>query len=491
VSSVRQNNSAVGVMVDQSLRCPLCDEPALFGTEVPAACPFQGEAGCPLGSALTELPDDDLLAETIAHDALDPRWEPDGFPVEDDLVDHRLGQYLLGPVIGHGSMGRVYQAEHAGLGRTCAIKVMNPGLVARQPQIVDRFWAEARAVAHVIHPNIVTVHNLGSDRGYHYIEMEYVPGGVSLKEILIRQGALEPLRATTLVRQVVLALGAAHRLGLIHRDVKPANVLLASGGVAKLADFGLVRRLGDRDRTGAPVAGTPTFMAPELFTGGTVGPASDLYAVGVMFFYLLTARLPFSSDNLGRLIRMHRTAPVPNLRHLAPEVPQELAAIVTRLLAKRAEDRPASAEDLSDDLRAIQGQLRDTEELVTESLEGLGGFVQHGGKDQFRVVLPVPGNRLQEVYIEVIEGRKSERLLSVFSVCAPADARHYEFALKLNAELTYGGLSIRNVNGQPMFVMTRVYPRGHVSPADIRAAVLEIARRGDWVEQQLTRDDVF
>jgi serine/threonine-protein kinase len=478
-------------MVDRPLRCPFCDESVIFGSDVPAACPFHGEEGCPLGSPMAAPVEDDPLAETVAYDANDPQVEPDGFPLEDDLVDHRLGQYLLGPVIGHGSMGRVYRAEHAGLGRMCAIKVMNPGLVARQPQIVDRFWAEARAVAHLVHPNIVTVHNLGSDRGYHYIEMEYVPGGVSLKETLIRQGALDPLRATTLVRQVALALSAAHREGLIHRDVKPANVLLANGGSAKLADFGLVRRLGDRDRAGGPVAGTPTFMAPELFGGGPAGPATDLYAVGVMFFYLLTARLPYASENLARLIRLHRSAPVPNVQHVAPQVPDELSAILSRLLAKQPEDRPASAEELADELRGVQGQLRDTAELVNESLEGLGGFVQQGGKDQFRVVLPVPGNRLQEVYVEVIEGRKHERLLSVFSVCAPADPRHYGFALMLNAELTYGGLSIREVNGQPMFVMTRVYPRGHVSPADIRAAVIEIARRGDWVEQQLTRDDVF
>jgi eukaryotic-like serine/threonine-protein kinase len=107
------------------------------------------------------------------------------------------------------------------------------------------------------------------------------------------------------------------------------------------------------------------------------------------------------------------------------------------------------------------------------------------------VIVSVPGDRIQEVYVEVVQGRKRERLLQVFSVCAPADARHYEFALRLNSELTIGGLSIREFDGKPMFVMTRTYSRAHVTPADIRAAVTEIARRGDWVEQQLTASDVF
>src|SRR5262249_53378401 len=147
--------------------------------------------------------------------------------------------------------------------------------------------------------------------------------------------------------------------------------------------------------------------------------------------------------------------------------------------------RYAAAEDLADDLRRLVGHLRDTESLVREALEGVDCFVQQGGRDGFRIVLPVPNDRLQEVYIEVAQGRDQERLLQVSSVGGPAAQRYYEFALKLNAELTIGGLSIREVHGQPMFVMPRPYSRAHVPPADIRAAVLEVGRRGDWVEQQL------
>src|SRR5262249_26933415 len=196
-----------------------------------------------------------------------PTAHDDGFPEVDDLIDRTLGQYRLESVVGRGSMGRVYRAEHLGLGRACAIKVMNPGLVAKQPQVRERFWAEARAVANLMHPHVVTIHNLGTDRGYHYIEMEYIPGGNSLKEALVRDGPFDPIRAPRVVRQVVLGLEAAHQSGMVHRDVKPSNVLLTANGDAKLADFGLVRRASELERAGVPVAGTPTFMAPELFAG--------------------------------------------------------------------------------------------------------------------------------------------------------------------------------------------------------------------------------
>ena len=470
----------------EGFRCPFCGEDAPNG--IPAAdCPFEGQTGCPL-SPQTPAPESDPLAETIAYRGANRLGDHDGFPAEDDLVDRPLGQYRIGAVIGQGAMGRVYRAEHTGLGRTSAIKVLSPGLIARQPQTVERFSAEARAVACLIHPNVVTVHNLGFDRGYHYIEMEYIHGGTSLREELIHQGAFEPMRAATLVRQVALALEAAHQSGLVHRDVKPANVLLTADGKAKLADFGLVRRLDDRHS--GSLAGTPTFMAPELFTGVPADARTDLYAVGVMWFYLLSARLPFASDKLADLIRLHKHAPAPDIRRLAPDLPDEIPPILARLLEKDPKKRPQSAGEFAEELKAVLGHLRDTEGLVQESLEGLDCLIQ-GAKDRFRVIVPVPGDRIQEVYVEFAQGRKNERLLQIYSVCAPADPSHYEFALKLNAELTIGGLSVREVNGQPMFVMTRTYSRAHVSPADIRAAVTEIAKRGDWVEQRLTSMDVF
>ncbi len=414
----------------------------------------------------------------------------DGFPAVDDLADRGLAQYWLGQVIGRGSMGRVYEAEHLTLARPCAIKVLNPGLLARQPRMRDQFWSEARIVASLVHPHIVTVHNLGSERGYHFIEMEYVPGGITLKEKLVKEGAFEPMRATSLVHQVVGALGAAHQAGLVHRDVKPTNVLLTAIGQAKLADFGLVRRLSEFDSGSASVGGTPTFMAPELFTGSPASPKSDLYAVGVMLYYLLSTRLPFSSDQISHLIQLQRSEPVPDIRGIVPNVSDDLVAILNRCLAKNPADRPDSANALAADLETVIAQMLDTESLVREFVEGLDCLVT-GARDHYRILFNLPNDRLQEVYLEVGQGRYDERILTVFSVCCPADPKHYEFALKLNSELTYGGLSVRNVNGVPMFVMSRTYSRSHCNATEIRVALREIARRSDWVEQQLTHADIY
>ena len=435
----------------------------------------------------------DFVAQSTATYPIDAVSAPDpddGFPAIDDLTGQLLGQYRMGPVIGRGSMARVYQAEHRHLFRPCAIKVLNPGLLARQPQLREQFWAEARVVANLIHPYVVTVHNLGTDRDYHFIEMEYVPGGISLKETIVKEGPLEPIRASKLVHQVVQALGAAHRSGLVHRDVKPSNVLLTTEGRAKLADFGLVRRHGEFGSAAAKVAGTPTFMAPELFAGEPASPRSDIYAVGVMFYYLLSARLPFSADRISRLIRLHRQESIPDLREVIPDLSDHLIEIVSRCLAKEPSVRYASAEALSEDLETAIAEIRDTEGLLRESVEGLDCFIQ-GARDHFRILFKLPNDRLQEVYLEAGQNRHNERLLSVFSVCCPAETRHYEFALKLNSEMTYGGLSIREVNGEAMFVMTRTFPRGQVHPDAIRAALLDIARRSDWVEQQLTHADVY
>ncbi len=414
----------------------------------------------------------------------------DGFPEHDDLVNSELGHYAIGKVIGNGSMGRVYAAEHLGLARPCAVKVMNPGLLVAQPAIREQFWAEARAAANLVHPHVVTVHNLGSDRGYHFIEMEYVEGGITLKEEIRRKGGLDPLAATIVTRDVVLALSAAHERGLVHRDVKPSNVLLTPAGRAKLADFGLVRHIDEAELLSGRVAGTPSAMAPELFQGVTASPYSDLYAVGVMYFELLSARLPYLSDDLTTLIQQHTHQAIPDVRNWDDRVPELIHLAITSCMAKRPEDRPASAEEFADALKLIISQLRDTDLLIRESLEGLDCFVQ-GANERYRLVFRLPSDRIQEVYIEVLSGRHQERLLTIFSVCAPASPAHHEFALRLNAELTHGALSVREMDGQPMYVMTRTFHRDHVSATELRAALKEIARRGDWVEQRLTDVDLY
>lgn len=410
----------------------------------------------------------------------------------DDLIGKNLAQYHILEHLGRGSMANVYKAWHLGLERVSALKIIDPLMVARRPGMRDQFWAEARAAANLAHPNVVTIHNLGSDGGFHFIEMEYVPGSVSLRDSLVKEGPFEPTRAARLVRQVLKALGAAHEAGLVHRDVKPANVLLTPEGNAKLADFGLAQVRSKMARAGQPLAGTPTFMAPELFSGTPASPQSDLYAVGVMFYCLLTGRLPFRADRIDALIRLHLTQPVPDIRKIAPSVNQRLAEIIGRCLAKAPADRYATTRELADELQLLIHHFRDTESLVRQSLEGVDCFIQ-GSRDTFRIMIPQPGNRLHEVMVEVNdgEGGRGERFLTVFSVCGPADPAHFGAALALNSRLTCGGLSIRYVLGKPMLVMSRTFPRDRARPYDLRDTIREIAANSDRIEKKMTRLDLY
>ncbi len=386
-------------------------------------------------------------------------------------------------------MAVVYRARHLGLGRPCALKIMDAGFDETQPGLRAQFWAEARAAANLVHPHVVTIHNLGSASGWHYIEMEYVPGGQTLRETLVKEGPLEPFKGAELARQISLALGAAHDSGLVHRDIKPANVLLTPDGKAKLADFGLVRRFEDLAKGCAPLAGTPSFMAPELFKGTPAGPLSDIYALGVLLFHCLSGRLPFSAESVGELIQLHVAHPAPDIREHA-EIPDSLAEIVTRALAKSPGDRFGSAAELAQALDAALHRPRDTESLVREAASGLDCFIQ-GARDTFRVIVALPGDRLQEVVIEATDEGADEHQLSVFSVCGPADPSFYASALELNNQLTYGSISIHNVLGSPMFVMSRNFPLDAVRAEDVRDAMLEIARRSDHIEKRLTRLDQY
>jgi serine/threonine-protein kinase len=411
---------------------------------------------------------------------------------DDDLIGRNLAQYHILEDLGRGSMARVFKARHLGLERLSALKIIDPNLVARRPVLKDQFWAEARAAANLVHPQVVTIHNLGSDSGYHFIEMEYVPGSVSLRDTIVKDGPFEPRKAARLVRQVLGALGAAHGSGIVHRDVKPANVLLTAEGDAKLADFGLAQTRANLTGANQPLAGTPTFMAPELFSGTPASPRSDIYAVGVMFYYLLSGRLPFTSDKIASLIGLHQGEPVPDLREILPGVNVRLAELITRCLAKSPGDRFGSADELSEQLQVLIHRLQDTESLIRESLHGVDSFVQ-GGRDTFRILLPQPNDRLQEVMVEVNDGEEGgdERYLSVFSVCGPAEPTYFGYALALNSRLTYGSLSIRYVLGAPMLVMSRTFARDRVRVGDLRDAILEIAHNADRIEAQMTRMDLY
>jgi serine/threonine-protein kinase len=268
----------------------------------------------------------------------------------------RLGQYRLKRRLGAGGMGEVHLAEHALLRRPCALKLIRPER-AGDPATLARFEREVRATAALTHPNTVEIFDYGrADDGTFYYVMEYLPGP-SLQELVERHGPLPPGRAVHLLRQLCGALQEAHAAGLIHRDVKPGNVLVCERGgvpdVAKLLDFGLVRvAAGDARLTqeGA-IAGTPAYMSPEQAAGrADLDGRSDIYSLGAVAYFLLTGQPPFVRETAVQTFIAHACdAPIPPDR-LRPDVPADLAAVVLHCLEKDRGRRHPDAESLDRDL---------------------------------------------------------------------------------------------------------------------------------------------
>jgi serine/threonine-protein kinase len=266
----------------------------------------------------------------------------------------QIGQYALKRKLGQGGMGEVWLAEHGSLKRPCAVKFIRPELAAH-PATAARFAREVQAVTGLTHVNTVRVYDYGrAENGAFYYVMEYLDGP-TLEELVLRAGPLPPGRVVYLLRQLCGALTEAHAAGLVHRDLKPGNVIVAALGgqqdVAKLLDFGLVQDLSaDADdrltRTGT-VLGTPAYMSPEQAAGeSAVDARGDVYSVGAVAFFALTGRPPFHGKALGQLLAAHRSQPPPPLADLRPDVPADLAAVVARCLAKDPNDRFQLAADL-------------------------------------------------------------------------------------------------------------------------------------------------
>lgn len=266
----------------------------------------------------------------------------------------RIGQYALKRKLGEGGMGEVWLAEHGLLKRPCAVKFIRPELAAH-PATAARFAREVQAVTGLTHANTVRVYDYGrADDGAFYYVMEYLDGP-TLEELVRRAGPLLPDRVVYLLRQVCGALAEAHSTGLVHRDLKPGNMIIATLGgqwdVAKLLDFGLVQDLSAETdarltRTGT-VLGTPAYMSPEQAAGeSAVDARGDVYSLGAVAYFALTGRPPFQGKALGQLLAAHRSEAPPPLTDLRPEVPMDLAAVVARCLAKDPNDRFQSATDL-------------------------------------------------------------------------------------------------------------------------------------------------
>jgi eukaryotic-like serine/threonine-protein kinase len=270
------------------------------------------------------------------------------------------GRYTVENAIGHGGMSVVYLARDEELRRPVAVKVLSANL-GDDESFRLRFLQEARLAGRLSHPNVVQVYDAGETEGQPYIVMEYVPGGT-----VADCGKLEAGEALPLILQACAGVQHAHDAGLVHRDVKPGNLLLRDDGVLKIADFGIARAVETTRFTQlGTVLGTAAYLAPEQAAGEDVTAAADIYSLGVVLYELLTGQLPYEFDSLAELAAKQSAGVITPVRDLEPSVPEPVEAAVMHSLAREPGFRPASAADLAHELGATE-KLRAT--AITEAL---------------------------------------------------------------------------------------------------------------------------
>jgi tRNA A-37 threonylcarbamoyl transferase component Bud32 len=273
----------------------------------------------------------------------------------DPVVGATLAGYRIERRLGRGGMSVVYLAEDLALGRKVALKVLAPEL-SRDQSFRERFRLESRLAASIDHPNVIPIYEAGEAEGQLYIAMRYVEG-TDLRRLIDEEGALEPMRAVELIAHVADGLEAAHARGLVHRDVKPSNVLVAKPGEqehAYLADFGLTKTAESEEEAKevAQLSGTTDYVAPELITDAHAGTGADVYALGCVLYEALTGQVPFPRRSELETLVAHIDEPVPKPSHVRPELSSSLDAVVERAMAKDPDERYASAAELAAAARA-------------------------------------------------------------------------------------------------------------------------------------------
>ncbi|MET9896343.1 Stk1 family PASTA domain-containing Ser/Thr kinase [Streptomyces sp. NPDC006465] len=304
--------------------------------------------------------------------------------LQDPLVGHVLdGRYRVDARIAVGGMATVYRALDTRLDRVLALKVMHPTLAA-DASFVERFIREAKSVARLAHPNVVQVFDQGTDGSYVYLAMEYI-AGCTLRDVLRERGALQPRAALDILEPVLAALGAAHRAGFVHRDMKPENVLIGDDGRVKVADFGLVRAVDTVTSTTGAVLGTVSYLAPEQIEHGTADTRVDVYACGVVLYEMLTGAKPYTGDSPAQVLYQHLHEDVPPPSAAVPGMAYALDVLVTTATARNPDVRPADAVALLGQvLEARAGLTADQLDAVPPGALALG----HTNADDRTSVIP-------------------------------------------------------------------------------------------------------
>jgi len=294
--------------------------------------------------------------------SLNRRRKSEGLPRNDSVID----KYRLEEILGIGGFAAVYRAKHLLLHTDVAIKLMLPRLITSHPSFAGLLCQEARLAARVQHPNVVRVYDVTQNSRISYIVLEYVDGP-SLSQLIREQGALAPDEVCRIGIELASGLGSALDCGLIHRDVKPANVRLTKSGRVKIVDFGLAKLDASRFRALAPesslfaskVGGTPGYQAPEQFLRpDSVDHSADMYSLGATLFHAATGALPFMAEDSATLARLQQNSTPKFPRHLVPPVPALLSTLILKLLAKKPRERAASYQWIIEQLRLAQAQVK-------------------------------------------------------------------------------------------------------------------------------------
>ncbi|MGQ9592732.1 MAG: serine/threonine-protein kinase, partial [Planctomycetota bacterium] len=290
-----------------------------------------------------------------------------------------LGGCVVERFVARGGMGELYRARKANLDCPVALKVLLPELL-RQESTLTRFLREAKLAANLSHPSIVRVYDVGQERGLYYLVMEFVEGR-DLRDIVTKDGPLPYRSAFRIARQIADALEYAHRRGVVHRDVKPANILVSLDGVAKLTDLGLARLTRqESDLTLAgEILGTPIFMSPEQCRGDPIDGRTDLYSLGATLYMLLSGSVPFRGDSAATILHKVLNERPPSLKSLVPELPEKAVAIVQRLMAKHPSARYQTGREVVGEVNGLLLGRQDFAERA-EPAEPVSQDVSPGGR---------------------------------------------------------------------------------------------------------------
>lgn len=271
---------------------------------------------------------------------------------DDPLVGKRLGKYQIIDKVGVGGMGVVYRASQVTLGREVALKVMSPRLATKE-SFIQSFEREAKIAARLQHPNIIGIHDFGHEDGWYFFSMEFVEGE-NLLDMALRQGGLSVEECLDYGRQLADALDHAHNQGILHKDIKPQNVMINNENRVKLADMGLASIADEENQENSPERGafmaTPQYVAPEIVRRQEPDPRSDIYSLAATLFHMLTSKPPYTGTDVKDLLKKHLSAPIPDPRSLRPDVPEELALFVMKGLAKEPADRQQTAREFAEGL---------------------------------------------------------------------------------------------------------------------------------------------